>query len=220
MVDLHDPACVEAQTFHLGNYALRGTSDEARLIVSLNAGGRSIGVVTVERYVPNRDPHLLPDELPDLLRYLQHAAGAMDNAIIRAAYRTIGQAVLNAKAMQPAVESVLETLADALGCDYAVLYLVDDSHRWLEMAAGVGRTITADWQALARFPLAGRHPAVTALQEHRMLTVRAGDESQDRALIERLGLHKFVRSYLPLRGGGRGVGHAGIGLCQWSGAVR
>ena len=32
-VDLHDPACVEAQTFIYGNYALRGTADEARLVV-------------------------------------------------------------------------------------------------------------------------------------------------------------------------------------------
>jgi len=213
-VDLHDPTCVEAQTYRLGNYALRGTADEARLIVSLNAGGRSIGVVTVDRYIQHRDPHLLPEELPDLLRYLQHAAGAMDNAIIRAAYRTIGQAVLNAKAMQPMVERVLETLADALGCDYAVLYLVDDSRRWLQMAAGVGRAITAEWQSLARFPLAGRHPAVSALQDRRMLTVRASDESQDRTIIDRLGLHKFVRTYLPLHAAGEELGTLELGYAS------
>ena len=37
-VDLNDPACVEAQTFHHSTYALRGTADEARLVVTLTAG--------------------------------------------------------------------------------------------------------------------------------------------------------------------------------------
>jgi sigma-B regulation protein RsbU (phosphoserine phosphatase) len=213
-VDLHDPACVEAQTYHLGNYALRGTADEARLIVALQAGGRPIGVVTVERYIQNRDPHLLPDELPDLLRYLQHAAGAMDNALIRAAYRTIGQAVLDAKALQPTVEKVLETVADALGADYAVLYLVDETERWLEMAAGIGRVVNAEWQSLARFPLSGRHPAVTALQERRMMTVRAGEEAQDRALVDRFSLHKFARAYLPLHAAGEELGTLELGYAS------
>ena len=102
-VDLHDPACVEAQTFHHSTYALRGTADEARLVVTLTAGSRPIGVVTVERYVTHRDPHELPGELPDVLHFLQHAASALENVMIRAAYRTIGQAVLDARAMQPTV---------------------------------------------------------------------------------------------------------------------
>ena len=76
-------------------------------------------MVTVERYVTNRDPHELPDELPDLLHFLQHAAGALENVMTRAAYRAIGQAVLDAHAMQPTVERVLETVSEALGCDYA-----------------------------------------------------------------------------------------------------
>ena len=40
-VDLRDPACVEAQTFNLGNYALRGGADEARLVVCLASPNRS-----------------------------------------------------------------------------------------------------------------------------------------------------------------------------------
>ncbi len=171
-VDLRDPSCVEAQTFYLGNYALRGTADEARLVVALASPNRSLGVVTIERYVENRDPHELPEELPDLLRFLQHAAGALENVITRAAYRSIGQAVLNAKAMQPTVERVLDTVAEALGCDYAALYLTDDNHRQLDMAAAVGKAITEEWQAQAHFPLSGRHPAVTALIEGRPLTAR------------------------------------------------
>ena len=96
-------------------------------------------MVTVERYVTHRDPHELPGELPDVLHFLQHAASALENVMIRAAYRTIGQAVLDARAMQPTVTRVLEAVSEALGCDYALLYLVDDSRRTAGIAAGVGR---------------------------------------------------------------------------------
>lgn len=210
-VDLRDPSCVEAQTFHLGNYALRGTADEARLVVALASTNRSLGVVTVERYVENRDPHELPEALPDLLRFLQHAAGALENVVTRAAYRTIGQAVLDAKAMQPTVERVLDTVAEALGCDYAVLYLTDDNHRQLDMAASVGKTITEEWQAQAHFPLSGQHPAVIALTEGRTRTARGGEATEDRAFVDRFGLHRYVRMFLPLIAGSEPLGTLELG---------
>ncbi len=210
-VDLRDPGCVEAQTFNLGNYALRGTADEARLVVALSSANRPLGVVTIERYVENRDPHELPEELPDLLRFLQHAAGALENVITRAAYRVIGQAVLDAKAMQPTVERVLETAAEALGCDYGALYLRDEGARRLEMVAAVGKVVTEEWQAQAHFPLTGRHPAVTALVEGRMLTARGAEDAEDRALHDRFGLHRYLRIFLPLLAGGEPLGTLELG---------
>jgi len=210
-VDLHEPGGVEAQTYNLGNYALRGTADEARLVVALSSPNRPLGVVTVEHYVQNRDPHELPEELPDLLRFLQHAAGALENVITRAAYRTIGQAVLDAKAVQPTVERVLHTVAEALGCDYGVLYLRDENGRQLDMAAGVGRVVTLEWQAQSHFPLSGRHPAVVALAEDRMITARGGEEARDRSLFDRFGLHRFVRMFLPLIAGSEQLGTLELG---------
>lgn len=210
-VDLRDPGCVEAQTFNLGNYALRGTADEARLVVALSSANRPLGVVTIERYVEDRDPHELPDELPDLLRFLQHASGALENVITRAAYRGIGQAVLDAKAMQPTVERVLETAAEALGCDYGALYLRDEAARNLEMTAAVGKVVTEEWRAQARFPLGGRHPAVTALVEGRMLTARGAEDAEDRALHDRFGLHRYLRIFLPLLAGGEPLGTLELG---------
>ncbi len=144
-VDLYDPACVEAQTFRHSTYALRGTAAEARLVVTLSAGTRPIGVVTVERYVTHRDPHELPGELPDVLHFLQHAASALENVMIRAAYRAIGEAVLDARAMQPTVTRVLEAVSEALGCDYIVLYLVDDEGKTAGLTAGVGRPWSEGW---------------------------------------------------------------------------
>ena len=211
-VDLHDPACVEAQTFIHSNYALRGTADEARLVVTLATANRPIGIVTVERYVRHRDPHELPEELPDLLRFLQHAAGAIENVMIRAAYRTIGQAVLHARAMKPTVERVLDAVSDALGCDYAVLYLVDDHRKTAEMTAGVGLAWSAEWQAEARFPLDGRHPAASCLADGRLLAVRGTDERLDAATAERFGLHKYTRIFLPLQAAGEQSGTLELGL--------
>jgi sigma-B regulation protein RsbU (phosphoserine phosphatase) len=210
-VDLRDPGCVEAQTFNHGNYALRGTADEARLVVALSSASRPLGVVTIERYVENRDPHELPEELPDLLRFLQHASGALENVITRAAYRAIGQAVLDAKAMQPTVERVLETVAEALGCDYGALYLRDETARQLQMAAAVGKVVTEEWRAQARFPLSGRHPSVTALVEGRMLTARGAEDVEDRVLHDRFGLHRYLRIFLPLLAGGEPLGTLELG---------
>lgn len=210
-VDLYDPDCVEARTFRLGNYALRGTADEARLVVALTASGRPIGIATVEHYVQNRDPHELPSELPDLLHFLQHAASAMENAIARAAFRKIGQAVLNASAFQPTLDRVLEAVSEALGCDYAALYLVDASMSQVEMAAGVGRPWSREWLEVARYPLAGRHPAASCLRDGRALTVRGTDERLDPAAVARFGLHPFARTFLPLSAAGDQLGTLELG---------
>ncbi len=211
-VDLHDPTCVEAQTYHLGNYALRGTADEARLVVALASANQPIGVVTVEHFVRDRDPHDLPEQLPDLLHFLQHAGGALGNVILRTAYLAIGQAVLDSKALEPVANRVLSTVADAVGCDYAALYLVDDNRRGLELAAGVGQAGDPDWRALAHFPLSGGHPAVTALQERRMLTTRGSERSREHGLVERFGLHQYMRHFLPLAAGGDELGTLELGF--------
>ena len=210
-VDLNDPACVEAQTFHHSTYALRGTADEARLVVTLTAGSRPIGVVTVERYVTHRDPHELPGELPDVLHFMQHAASALENVMIRAAYRTIGQAVLDARAMQPTVTRVLEAASEALGCDYALLYLVDDSRRTAGIAAGVGRPRSDESGDDARLPLAGSHPAVSSLREGRMRIVRGTDERPDGAAGERFEQRRYTRVFLPLRAASEDLGTLELG---------
>ena len=49
---------------------------------------RPIGVVTVEHFARDRDPHELPEQLPDLLHFLQHAGGALDNVILSSAEPT------------------------------------------------------------------------------------------------------------------------------------
>lgn len=218
-VDLYDPACVEAQTFLHSNYALRGTTNEARLVVTLATANRPIGIVTIERYIQHRDPHEMPEELPDLLRFLQHAAGAIENVMIRSAYRAIGQAVLNARALQPTVARVLEAVSEALGCDYVALYLVDDHRRALEMAAGVGRPWSREWQAEARFELDSPYPAVGCLRDQRTLVVRSTDERLDLAVAERFGLHKYTRVFLPLHAAGEQLGTLELGYVS-AGRVR
>ena len=93
----------------------------------------------------------------------------------------------------------------------ARLYLTDDNHRQLEMAAAVGKAITEEWQAQAHFPLSGRHPAVTALVEGRTLTARGGEATEDRGLVDRFGLHRYVRVFLPLIAGGEPLGTLELG---------
>ncbi len=185
------------------------------LVVTLSAGTRPIGVVTVERYVTHRDPHELPGELPDVLHFLQHAGSALENVMYRAAYRTIGQAVLDARAMQPTVTRVLEAVSEALGCDYATLYLVDDGGKTAGMAAAVGRPWSEgrgeDPGEDARLPLSSNHPVASSLRDGRMRIVRGIDEPLDGAAAERFELRRYTRVFLPLRAAGEDLGTLELG---------
>jgi sigma-B regulation protein RsbU (phosphoserine phosphatase) len=210
-IDLHDPDCVEAQTFRYGNYALRGSADEARLVAALVGGQRPIGVLTVERYIERRDPHEQPAELPDLLRFLRHAASAIENVAVRAAYRRIGQAVLSASAVQPTLSQVLETVSEALGCDCAVLYLLDEAHSHLGVAAGVGRPWSAEWRSLKRLERGSSHPAATCLADGRMAVARGSDERLPAAVVDRYNLRGHVMVYLPLLAAGYPLGALELG---------
>lgn len=210
-IDLHDPDCVEAQTFRFGNYALRGDADQARLVAALVGAQHPIGVLTVERYVQQRSPHEQPAELPDLLRFLRHAAGAIENVTVRAAYRRIGQAVLSASAVQPTLSQVLETVSEALGCDLAVLYLLDGVHGRLEAAAGVGRSWSVEWHALVQLDRGSRHPAMTCLTDGRMAVARGTDERLPTAYADRFALRGHVLVYLPLLAAGQPLGALELG---------
>ncbi len=212
VIDLRDRDAVEAQTFHYGNYALRGSAHEVRLVAALASPQRPLGIVTVEHYVRERDPHELPHELPELLRFLRHAAGAVENVTTRAAYRRIGQAVLSASTARSTLDQVLETVGEALGCDFAALYLVDDAGSALELAASAGRSGQPGTGAAAvRLERTGRHPAATALSEGRLVVARGGDERLPAALVERFGLRDYVMAYLPLQAGGSELGTLELG---------
>lgn len=210
-IELHDPDCVEAQTFRFGNYALRGDADQARLVAALVGAQRPIGVLTVERYVQHRSPHEQPAELPDLLRFLRHAAGAIENVTVRAAFRRIGQAVLSASTVQPTLSQVLETVCEALGCDFAVLYLLEGVHGGLEMAAGVGRPWSAEWRSLVRLDRSSRHPAMTCLVDGRTAVARGTDERLPVAYANRFALRNHVFVYLPLLAAGQPLGALELG---------
>jgi serine phosphatase RsbU (regulator of sigma subunit) len=212
VVDLQAPGAVEAQTLRYGNYALRGTADEARLVVALNTRFRPIGVLTVERYAEHRDPHELPTELPDLLRFLQHAAGAMENVMLRSAYRAIGQAVLSASTLQATVHRVLVAVSEALGCDFAHLYRLDPTGTWIEIAAGIGRLWNEGSQKQARFQRTGRHPVAACLAERRMLSARGADPRLDPGFVDRFGLRDHTLAYLPLEAGGSLLGTLELGF--------
>ena len=178
VIDLRDPDSVEARTFSYGSYALRGSSSAARLVATLREAthGHRLGVIVVERFVEERNPHELPGQLPELLHFLEHAAGAIENVLVRAAYREIGEAVLDASTVQPSLQRVLELAAGALGCDAAHLYLLDPGRALLEPAAGAGQLWNADWQALHQLAANSDHPAAACLREGRMRVMRGDDE--------------------------------------------
>jgi len=137
-IDLNDLECVEAQTFRSGEYALRGAPNDRRLVARLVPERRPIGLVTVDHYFAKPELHGLPPDLPDLLRFLRHAAGAIEDVTLRTAFREIGRAVLNASSIQSNLDRVLQTVVDAVGSDLAVLYQLDSAGRRLIYQAHAG----------------------------------------------------------------------------------
>ena len=131
--------------------------------------------------------------------------------MIRAAYRTIGQAVLDARAMQPTVDTRIEAASEALGCEYALLYLVDDSRRTAGIAAGVGRPRSDESGEDPRLPLAGSHPTVASLREGRMRIVRGTDERPDGVTGERFEQRQYTRVFLQFRTASEDLGTLELG---------
>lgn len=214
-INLSDPTVgsVEARAFQFGDYALRRSADDqVRLVAALVPELHPIGVVSIENYQASHDRHGLPPELPDLLRFLRHAAGAIESVTVRAAYQEIGQAVLSTESLRPTFERVLRAVCSALGCDFANLYLLDASNTLLVMDAGVGRPWSADWQARARFDRQGQHPAARCLQEENPLIVRPDDRGLDPAIAERFGLHAYLRAFMRLTAAGSQLGALEIGF--------
>lgn len=164
-IDLSDSGRVEVQTFRNSDYALRGAPDDRRLVARLVPERRPIGLVTVEHYFSEPELHGLPPQLPELLRFLRHAAGAIEDVTLRTAFREIGRAVLSASTIQSNLERVLQIVVDAVGSDLAVLYLLDAADQRLvyQQDAGIAAARLRDTGATL-IPLADHaHPAVRSL---------------------------------------------------------
>lgn len=208
VIGLADSECVEAQTFIYGDYALRRNENDVRLVAALVPEHRPIGLVTVERYVSDRVDLGLPRDLLALLRFLRHAAGAVETVMLRSAYQEIGRAVLEANAFQPTLKRVLRAVSNALGCDFAALYLIDTGNTWLELAANVGQMPPVE---MTRFERTSHHPAAQCLSERKSLLVHGSEPLIDSASDEHFGGHQYLRVFLPLRARGEDLGALGVG---------
>ncbi|MFO7632633.1 MAG: hypothetical protein R6W76_08850, partial [Caldilinea sp.] len=190
-IDLNDLECVEVQTFRSGEFALRGAPDDRRLVARLVPEHRPIGLVTIDHYSTEAQLHGMPPELPDLLRFLRHAAGAIDDVTLRAAFREIGRAVLSASSIPLNLNRVLQIVVDAVGGELGVLYLLDDASVRLiyQDHAGVG-TFHPDETSSVILLADDPHPAVRALTQGNMNVRR----SQSR---------RHVHIFLPLTAANR-----------------
>lgn len=164
-IELNDDSRVEVRTFRNNSeYALRGADgQDKRLVVALVPEKRPIGVVTVQNYQVASDIRGIDPELSELLRFLRHAAGAVENVMLRSAFQQIGRAVLNVSAVQSTLERVLHTVSGALGCDAAALYLLEPPMPHLQLAAYVGPSERASM--VSRIELTSNHPAVDILTQ-------------------------------------------------------
>lgn len=217
-IELDDQESAEAKTFRNGDYALRLGNESGRLVAALTPEHRPIGVVTIERYIPDVNAYVsdagereLPPNLTELRRFLRHAATAIDSVMLRSAYREIGRAVLDAHAVYPMMERVLAAIVNAIGCDYVVLYLFDAAKVKLEAVVGIGQDWRPEWKDVSQFSRDDLHPAVRCLNTGETEIVSGADlqssppESQSRALRHHL------RVFCPLKAASTELGTLEVG---------
>jgi signal transduction histidine kinase len=193
-INLNDYAQAEVRTFRSGGHALRGEVGSKRLLVPLTPERRPIGMVTIESFSSETEPHAQPPELPGLLRFLRHASGALENVVLRAAIQKIGRAVLDAGALTVHLDNVLDVVLDAAGADAAELYVLNRGRQYLTRVAHAGDTAIEREALTARIELSlTGHPVVAAL-ETGVLTA------------ERQAVPAGLYAYLPLVARGHALG--------------
>ncbi len=194
-IDLNDLERVEVQTFRSGEFALRGAPEDRRLVARLVPERRPIGLVTIDHYSTEPQMHGMPPGLPDLLRFLRYAAGAIEDVTLRAAFREIGRAVLSASSLQSNLDRVLQIVVDAVGGELGVLYLLDDASMRLiyQCHAGVG-AFRADETTSLILLADDSHPAVQALTQDKMRIRRSPS------------LRRYMQVFLPLSAANRRLG--------------
>jgi signal transduction histidine kinase len=195
-MDLSEHRHVEVRTFHNADYALRKDAHSRRLVAALTPEKRPIGVVSINGYEIPEGGWEIPVDLAELLRFLRHAAGAIETVMMRLAFQEIGKAVLDVSTVNTSLHRVLATVSNALGCDFALLYLLDKQGEMLEQIAGVGHPAP---HMDAQIPRDSAHPAVRALEQSGPVTVRATAEIPPRI-------------FLPLKAAGRELGALELGF--------
>ncbi len=196
-IDLSDLSHVEAQTFHDNGHALRKGENTHRLIAALTPEMRPIGIVTVDAFIIPDDYRGRPPGLGELLRFLRHAAGAIEQVMMRSAFQEIGRAVLSPDAAHSNLQQVLLTVSNALGCDFSALYLLDQAAREVVMEASSGRTSQPQKTLIT---LDDDHPTTRALSRFRE------DVEKGRITAMRSDAREGVRILLPLAAAGEVLG--------------
>jgi signal transduction histidine kinase len=195
-IDLNEHRHMEVRTFHSAHYALRKDAHSRRLVAALVPERRPIGVVSISGYDIPDERWDIPADLMELLGFLRHAAGAIENVMMRSAFQEIGQAVLEVGGVNTSLHRVLTTVSNALGCDFGILYLLDKTGTSLAYTAGVGHSMSHIELEIRRDSL---HPAVRALEQSNPMPVRATAELPPRI-------------FLPLSAAGRELGALELGF--------
>lgn len=194
VIDLNDESMAEVRTVRGGRCELRGDLGSRRLLVPLIPERRAIGMVIIEHYSTELEPHGNPVYHGELLRFLRHASSAIENVVMRSAIQEIGRAVLSAGTANARLEQVLQTVLNAVGSDAGVLYLLDTDRTRLLRAAYTGDAAIVRSVGEASIDLTmAAHPAVVALQSRGFSHVR-------QTVPPELG------AYLPLTAGGEQLG--------------
>lgn len=194
VIDLNDESLAEVRTVRGGRWELRGDIGSRRLLAPLIPERRAIGMVVIEHYSTEMEPHGNPVYHGELLRFLRHASSAIENVVMRSAMQEIGRAMLSAGPVNARLEQVLQTVLNAVGSDASVLYLLNNEQTHLVRTAHTGDAgiVRSVGEASIDLSMAA-HPAVVALQSRGFSPVRQSAPPE-------------LGAYLPLAAGGERLG--------------
>jgi GAF domain-containing protein len=119
----------------------------------------------------------------------------------QALYKT-SRALSSALEQEAIIRTILESVRQTLGCEYATLSLVDEQAGEIETRHGIGQDqydVFPEWIHLARYPLGHHNILADIYRSGRTEVISEWDDRFDHETWTKFGLERLLRIYIPLK---------------------
>ncbi|MBC7250702.1 MAG: GAF domain-containing protein [Anaerolineae bacterium] len=176
--------------------------------IPLVVAGRQIGGLVIGRRVPSSYPERL---IRNLWTLCGQAAIAIENLRLLEETRrhvrqlevinAIGRVVSTSLDPDQVMKTILEEIYRALGCEFAVISLVDERMGVIEDKHVIwqGQMIIEEWEDKRRYPLDHSNIIADVYRTGRTEVLSGWDERFDREIWEKYGYERFLRLFMPIK---------------------
>jgi signal transduction histidine kinase len=112
------------------------------------------------------------------------------------ALQTIGQKVAHSLDLDEVLNSILQTVVDILGFEFAVISLVDEDKRLIRSDRGIN--VPPEWLAMSVHPLDSKDIQADVVRSGRMQVITGWDDRFDRRIWEQFGHNAMIRVFTPI----------------------